>query len=487
MNLDPFLEALQGAFGSHLPQILGALAIFIVGWLIAVVGRAATMRVLSLMRLNQRITDSTGVSVDTERPIALGVFWLLLLVTVIAVLNVLDLASVSGPFAAMMGDIVGYLPHLAAGVVLSLVAWLVASLLRGAVGRVLSATSLDERLSAHAGMAPISQQAGNVVFWLVLLMFLPSVLAAFRLTGTLGPVQDMLTRGLDILPNVFAAAVIAFVGWIVARVLRGLVTNLLAAAGADSVSERVGLDASVKLSRLAGTLVFLLVLVPSLIAALDALKIEAISGPATLMLGKLLDAVPHILAAAIIIVLTWYVARFAAALLSRLLENAGVDSLPERIGLAHVFAGGTRPSALAHWAVMFFAMLFAVVEASDQLGFAQVRDVVTTFIGFAGEIVLGGLILSVGFWLANLAYRAIDRASGPGTRGLAPIARIAILGIVIAMGLRAMGLANEIVILAFGLSLGAVAVAVALSFGLGGREAAGKLMEHWLSRWRREP
>ena len=484
MSMEPFLTALQSAFGNHVPQILGALAIFIVGWLIAVIGRAATMRLLSMMKLNHRITDSTGVEVDTERPIALGVFWLLLLVTVIAVLNVLDLSSLSGPFATMMSDIVGYLPYLVAGVVLSLVAWLVASLLRGAIGRALAATSLDERLSQHAGMAPISLQAGNVVFWLVLLLFLPSVLSAFQLSGTLGPVQDMLTRLLDLLPNIFAAAVIGFVGYLVARVLRGLVTNLLAAAGADAVSERVGLDASVKLSRLAGTLVFLLVLVPSLIAALDALKIEAVSGPAIMMLGKLLDAVPHILAAVIILLLTWYVARFVAALLAKLLDNAGADSLPERVGLAQVFSGNTRPSALAQWAVMFFAMLFAVVEASDQLGFSQVRDVVTTFIGFAGEIVLGGLILAVGFWLANLAYRAIDRASGPNTRGLAPVARIAILGIVIAMGLRAMGLANEIVVLAFGLSLGAVAVAVALSFGLGGREAAGKLAEHWLQRWR---
>ena len=484
MNFESFSEALQGAFGSHVPQILGAVLIFIIGWLIAVVARAGVRRLLSLMRLNERITESTGVKVDTERPIALGVFWLLLVVTVIAVLNVLDLSTLSGPFATMMTDILAYVPHLVAGVVLALVAWLIASLLRSAVGRALAATSLDERLSKHADMAPMSQQGGNVVFWLVLLLFLPAVLGAFRLTGTLAPVQEMLARGLDLVPNIFAAAVIAFVGYLVARVLRGLVTNLLAAAGADAVSQKVGLDASIKLSRLAGTLVFLLVLVPSLIAALDALKIESISGPATLMLSKLLDAVPNILAAAVILLLTWYVARFAAALLAKVLENAGFDALPERLGLAQVFSGSARPSALAHWAVMFFAMLFAVVEASNQLGFSQVRDVVTVFISFAGEIVLGGLILTVGFWLANLAYRAIDRASGPDTRGLAPIARIAILGIVIAMGLRAMGIANEIVVLAFGLSLGAVAVAVALSFGLGGREAAGKLMEHWLSRWR---
>ena len=61
-----------------------------------------------------------------------------------------------------------------------------------------------------------------------------------------------------------------------------------------------------------------------------------------------------------------------------------------------------------------------------------------------------------------------------------------ILGMVIAMGLRAMGVADDIVHLAFGLTLGAIAVAVALSFGLGGREAAGKQMEHWLGKLRGE-
>lgn len=97
---------------------------------------------------------------------------------------------------------------------------------------------------------------------------------------------------------------------------------------------------------------------------------------------------------------------------------------------------------------------------------------------------MGSLILVIGFWLANLAYEAMDKASGPNTKGLARIGRFAILGLVLALGLRAMGIADDIVNLAFGLTLGAIAVTVALSFGLGGREPAGKLMEHWLSRFR---
>ena len=113
------------------------------------------------------------------------------------------------------------------------------------------------------------------------------------------------------------------------------------------------------------------------------------------------------------------------------------------------------------------------------------RDVVTTFIKFGGDVLLGAVILAIGFWLATLVHTAIARSSGEHAQNLARIARLAILGLVIAMGLRAMGIADDIVNLAFGLTFGAVAVAVALSFGLGGREAAGRQMEYWLSKLRK--
>jgi len=194
--------------------------------------------------------------------------------------------------------------------------------------------------------------------------------------------------------------------------------------------------------------------------------------------------VPEIVAGALILVVTWYVAKFASALLSRLLASLGFDTLPQKLGLEGVF-GSSRPSVIVGGVVMFFAMLFATVEAANRLGFYQVRDVVTIFIKFGGDVLLGGMILVIGFWLANLAYRAIAATSGGRNAGFARIAQVAILGLVIAMGLRAMGIADDIVNLAFGLTLGAVAVAVALSFGLGGREAAGKQMEYWLSRLRK--
>ena len=484
MDFSTFLAFMQDTIGAHLPGILGALGILVAGWIIAVIARAGVHKSLSLLKVNARITESTQQEVDIETGVSAGIFWLVILVTLIGVFNSLHLEQVANPFNALLVQVFAYLPRFAAGVLLLLLAWIIASAVRMLVTKALGATDWDRKLSAEAGMQPMSQSVGNVLFWLIVLLFIPAILGAFDLQGLLDPVRGMVNKTLDILPNVVAALVIGFVGWLVAKVLRGLVTNLLAAAGSDKINESVGLAESVRLSQLAGTLVFIFVFVPSLIAALDALKIEAISRPASDMLELILNAVPHIIAATMILVITYYVARFAAALLSKLLNSVGFDALPDKLGLMH-FRGSLAPSVITGKLVLFFAMLFATVEAANRLDFGQVRDLVGTFINFGGDVLLGGVILVIGFWLANVAFDAIHRASGEQTTGLARIARIAILGLVLAMGLRAMGIADDIVNLAFGLTFGAVAVAVALSFGLGGREAAGRQMEYWLSRLRK--
>ena len=152
------------------------------------------------------------------------------------------------------------------------------------------------------------------------------------------------------------------------------------------------------------------------------------------------------------------------------------------LGVERVFSGMLQPSVLVARLIVFFAMLFAAVEAANRLGFTQVRDVVTLFIEFGGHVLTGGVILVIGVWLAGLARRVIEQADREHSVLFARIAQFAILGLVFAMGLRAMGIANEIVKLAFGIVLGAIAVAVALSFGLGGREAAGKLLDRWFNQ-----
>ena len=475
-------NAVQTGLGGHVPTLLGALGILVLGWLVAVIVRAGVRKGLGLVKLNSRFAQLTGQALNIEKGIAVTLFWVIILFTVLAVLNSLDLTVVSDPIAALLNQLFTYIPRLLGGFVLALIAWLLASLVRTIVNKVLSKTTLDEKLSEHAGMVPISGGLGQALFWLIILLFLPAILGALQMEALLIPLREMVAKTLDIVPNVVAAVVIGGVGWIVATVLRNLITNLLRTAGSDKIGERAGLKESVRLSSVVGLLVFAAIFLPALIAALDALKIEAISKPAINMLNMILAAVPHLIAAALILVVTWLVASFASRLLASLLSTLGFDNLPRHVGLAHVFEK-TPASVFVGYVALFFAMLFASVEAANQLGFTQVSDIVDTFIRFGGDVLLGSIILVVGFWLANLAYEAIDRASGPNTKGLARIGRFAILALVLALGLRAMGIANDIVNLAFGFTFGAAAVAIALSFGLGGREAAGKLMGHWLSKF----
>ncbi len=484
MNPSSLIDSLQGTLGTHIPTVFGALALFALGWLVAVMARAASRQFLAFLRVNGRIADSTGQQVDVESPISFAIFWLLILAALAAAFNALDLAMLSAPLAGLVDRFLSYLPNLIAGVTLVLVSWLLATILRTAAVRALAATSLDEKLATSAGMEPMSGTIGNTLFWLVILLFLPAVLSAFQLMGLLEPVQAMLTKLLDILPNIIGGFAIGLVGWLVGRVLSALISNLLLASGIDRMGRTAGLAEGIRLSKLAGTLVFILVFVPSLVAALDALKLEAISRPATQMLDQILGAVPNVIGAAAILVLTYLVARFASDLIARLLAGMGFDGVPEKLGLAQAFQVDTPPSRVVGGIAMFFAMLFATIEAANQLGFSQVRDLVSMFIRFGADVLLGAVILVIGFRLANLAYAAINRASGAQSAGMAHIARIAILGLVAAMGLRAMGIADDIVNMAFTLTLGAVAVAVALSFGLGGREAAGKQLDHWLGKLR---
>lgn len=474
-------ERLQDTLSGQVPAIIGALLLLLVGWIVALMAAALSRKILTTVELNDRVRRSTGIDANLEAIVARIAFWFIFLIALIASFNLLSLFNVSAPLSNMLGEVMTYLPRLVSGLVLLVVGWVLASLVRTGITKLLNSTSVDERLSAEAGMRPISENMGHVAYWLILLMFLPLILGVLDLDGLMQPVQNLIDNLLTYLPNIIAAAVIAVVGYAVAKVVSGIVSNLLGATRLSDAAAKIGLSDSVDLAKGIGSVVFLLIFVPALISALDALGIEAIAGPAKNLLDQLVSAVPGIIAAALIIVLTYYVARFASAFVTRLMASAGFDTLPEKIGMGQAL-GDRSLSAVIGQLVMFFAMLFASIEAANQLGFSAVSQLVSAFIVFGSDILLGAVILLVGFWLANVIAGVVAQNNRSDSAWLSGLVRTLVIGLVIAMGLRAMGIADSIVNLAFGLTLGAVAVAFALAFGLGGREAAGKLLERWTSR-----
>jgi hypothetical protein len=279
------------------------------------------------------------------------------------------------------------------------------------------------------------------------------------------------------------------VGWLLARIIRRIVTSLLSASGADSLGERLGLGRVLgeqQLSILVGLVVYILVLVPVVIAALDALQLDALTAPASSMLDQILAAVPQIFAAGLILFVAYLVAKLVADLVSRLLASVGFDGFLERIGFRRSVVedeGGARaPSQLVGWLAMVAIMLFAAIQALEVMDFSALAEIVSQFTLFAGDVLLGVVILAIGLYLAGLAAEAIQSSGTSQAAILSTVARAAIVILATAMALRQAGLAEDIINLAFGLTLGAAAVAAALAFGLGGRELAGQQLGKWLKR-----
>lgn len=548
---------------TYVPNLLAALAILVIGWLIALGVSALVRAGLRRTRIDDRIAGSLGSDGGTGRVDASGwvstaIFWLIMLFVLIGFFQALQLPAISAPLNNMLSSFLAFLPNLIGALILAAIAWLLATVLRLIVSRGLRAVNFDERVggqlrddgaasraelaesdparadiqrmlardpetgrtidssaegssASSAGInravqrGAISESIASAVFWLVLLLFLPAILGTLNLEGLLAPVVALLNEVLAYLPNILAAGVVLLVGWFVARIVRRIVTNLSSAVGVDRLGERIGLQralGSQRLSRILGTLVYVLILVPVLITALNALAIEAVTAPASAMLATFLAALPVVFAAVLVLVIAYFVARIIAEFVTNMLRSFGFDRFVERMGLSVPSPSGsadspadpselrtpevdraaesarrTTPSDLIGTIVLVGIMLFAAIAALNLLGFAALTALVSEFTVLIGRILLGLVIFAIGLYLANLAAQAI-MATNTEQRGLlAMAARVAVIALAGAMALRQMGLANEIITLAFGLTLGALAVAFALAFGLGGREAAGREVE----------
>ena len=482
--MNPMYTSFNGYLGGPIGSIIGAILIFIIGWLVAL-GIAALVRgVLSKVNLNQRMNSSTGKTYDLEGIISKIVFWFIFIIAISGALSQLNLNSISAPFANMVNQVLAFIPNLIGAIALGVIGWVVATVARTAINAALAKTSMDERLSAKAGVKPMSSTIADMVYWFILLVVLTMVLGQLELDGLFAPLTNMVDKIFSFIPNILIAGVVFVVGYIIAKIVRGIVTNLVSTFNVQELATKAGLSEQNSLPNIAGSLAFLVVIIPTIIAALNALKIEVIARPATNMLNKIMEALPNIFMAVAILVVTFYVVRMVANIVKGLLENTEVNQLPAKVGLQETM-GDKRISDLVAYAIIFFAMLFAAIAAADLLGFVAISGIITMFIAFGANIILGAIILFIGFWLANIIAGVVER-SEQGSQFLANIVRVLIMGLVLAMGLKAMGIADSIVNLAFGLTLGAVAVAFALSFGLGGQEAAARFLRKMQDKMDRE-
>jgi hypothetical protein len=405
-------------------------------------------------------------------------------------------------------------PRILGAILILVVAWLVGRALKWALARGINKIPAVAKHSEGADpKATPGARLGEVVYWLVLLVGIVAALSALQLAQVAAPLNTMLYGFFSYLPNVVGAALIFFIGFIVATLARRVITALLEAANLERWMSKVGLSGLTggALPSAIGTLVFVLILIPVTIAALETLGIEAISGPAIAVLSTVLAAIPNVLAAAIVLFIGFLIGRWVASVVERVLPATGFD---KAMGALTAFSSHAKPSSdttQAAWnvevpagqtqaselpptppatsaskvvgnVVLFAIVAFSAIEAARLLQFGAIAAILEDILGLAGRVIVGGVIITAGVLIADMLSNAIDRSTSGADRFASTLVKWATIALAAAMGLRFMGIADEIVILAFGLILGSAAVAGALAFGLGGRDAAGKLANRWVSK-----
>ncbi|MGI5838558.1 MAG: mechanosensitive ion channel [bacterium] len=487
---------------AYLPDAIGALAVLLLGWLAALALSKIVRSALKRFRLVEHLMKISGEEASrheaTERFIEKGVYYIAFLFVLTAFFQTIGLTLLADPLNQFMSQLFLYAPRLIGAAVLLFLAWIIANILRMIVIRALKTIKADERWGEHPGVGgaaaqSLSKIAGDIVYWAVFLLFLPAVLSTLQMEGLLRPVESMITKILEFLPNLFGAAIILGLGFFAARAGQRIVSSLLSSMGLDGISEQLGLPAVIgnqKLSGLAGLLVNVLIFIPVLIASLNALNLDAIVRPASDMLSTIMTALPALFAAGLLLLLSFVVGRITAKLAANFLTAAGFDTVLNRLGISREVHGERTPSLIAGQLLFIAVMLFAAIEAANLLNFTILASLLTSLTVLLAQVGIGLVVFAIGLHLANTAYTVIRESGTQQADLLAKTAKAAILILTVTLSLQQMGLSGATINLAFGLFFGAIAlgaaVAVAIAFGYGGREVAARQIEEWHQAYRNE-
>ncbi|WP_409252745.1 mechanosensitive ion channel [Bacillus sp. SCS-153A] len=474
-------------FLGKLPDFILALIVLLIGWLVAKGIEKAVYKLLNKTGMDDKLfSHIPNKKYSSEKIISKIVYWILLFIVFIIVLNILNLNLIAEPLVNLMNSIFGAVDNILKAALILLFAYALAMLVSYGVRKLGDTTRFDHMLvkwkladsekDAHEGI----NKTAKVLFYLVLLLFLPAVLSALDITGVSEPFADMLNSMLAFIPKLLAAALIVLVGYFVAKLVRTIVTNFLHTIGLEKLRSRLGLENTLNgttLSSIVGNIVFILILIPTVIAALEKLDIEGVSGPAIDMLNDVLTMLPNIAVAIVLILVGLWAGRMAGKWTTNFLDQLSINSLMSNMKVGSWKPGESADSLtitkILGYIVHFVVALLFIVEALQIVELEFLVTLATGVFAYIPSVIAAIIILAVGLYLGNIAKKVlVSILNGNNKTVLAAIAKYAIIIMAFFMALDQLGIAQSIVNSAFILVLGGLALAFGLSFGLGGREFA---------------
>ena len=202
-------------------------------------------------------------------------------------------------------------------------------------------------------------------------------------------------------------------------------------------------------------------------------------------LDRVVAFLPDLVAGLVVLAIGWLVAWVLARVVRAVLPRVGFDRFLARHNLTAKSPERRPGSHVVGTAVFWVVMLIALMEASNIWGLEAVANGIGQAIAYVPNVIAAALIFGAAYILGNWVHGRLRGAPAEDRFPVAILpgaARAAILTIGAFVALRQLQIAPEILIIAFALVFGAIAVATALSFGLGGRRAAERITEDWYER-----
>jgi Conserved TM helix len=353
------------------------------------------------------------------------------------------------------------------------ITWALAKAAKWAFAKMVDQISFLQRDTSSG--ESVGMALGRIVSLLVWLFGLLAVLQQLGFDSVITPVQGLLGNFIGYVDNIVFAGAIFFIGSMIARIVRDLVETALSTVNFDKWANSGGVEAMTgnsAISKTIGTIVYVLVIIPVAIAALQMLEISAITEPAMNLLNMVFKAIPLIIGACVLLGIGFVLSRWIAGLIRDLLPSLGADRAIAELG---ILPAGRSASGVIATIVTIAIMVFFAIAATDMLGFPQLTNILNTVLAQAGSVVFGAVLIAMGVLIANILRNLIADAAGSGIAS--NVTYWITVGLFVFIGLKQMAIGGWIVDYAFGaLAIGA-AVAFALAFGLGGRDAAAQVLK----------
>ncbi|MCA9656864.1 MAG: mechanosensitive ion channel, partial [Myxococcales bacterium] len=493
-------------------RILLAVLLFIAGWFVAKVAAYGVYRVLCSTSIDNKIAKKLRLSLlvddkgggegedaaadGLERFLSSVVYYLLMLLVIVGVLEYAGLSQAAGPIQGLVDTVIQALPLVGKAIAILVVAYFAGTLLSKLISRGLKLLKVDARFAElndqedDAERKPFSEHVGSVVFALIMIVGLSGAFEALQISAIAQPLHNAIDRLIGVVPSVAFAGLILFAGYILGRVVRSVLANVLDSLGLNRLVERVGLSkifGKAKASWVVGTSVMAFIIIQAAIAAFNEVGLVTLSEPLTEMMARFWLILPSLAVSTVVVAVAVFAGRILRGVVAGGLRNLGFDGLMAKLGFAKIAEREDRlgePSELVGFLVQAGIILLAVAQALANLHLDTWALYVNAFLAYLVKHVIVALgIVVIGLGIGGYVRDVIEaRQASEGDEGsdaqrwLPEFARYVVLVFAFTMAVRQLEVAEDFVLLTFGLLFGSLCLAVAIAFGVGARGVAGEIV-----------